>query len=294
MCEPTMPCWCSVRLKTTATGFQNATHTMKTTVLSADIPVRLGAWALTVPNTRTRISALREHETNRGGRGKIGAILSSRWKTAIHDEGWSSPVVWGDQIWVTSGRKDGSELFALCVDLKSGAVVHDLKVFDVPEPQKAYEGYNTHATPTPIIEEGHIYVHFGAYGTACLSMNRREGPRVAVPIFRSATRRPSRVGSWSQCMRVSEWRLSTNRPMVIIARLLRKPWLRRHFFVAQSCTLLYRRIAFGRRGEICRSNWFGGGLCRFQTCDTAECNSALREGHSCVVHLADSSVTVLT
>ncbi len=30
------------------------------------------------------------------------------WKTAIHDEGWSSPVVWGNQIWLTTAREDGS------------------------------------------------------------------------------------------------------------------------------------------------------------------------------------------
>jgi len=91
-----------------------------------------------------------------------------RWKTPIHDQGWSSPVVWGNQIWLTTGREDGSELFAICVDLESGEVIHDIKVFDVAEPQKAYGGLNTHATPTPIVEEGRIYVHFGTYGTACL------------------------------------------------------------------------------------------------------------------------------
>jgi len=91
-----------------------------------------------------------------------------RWKTPIHDEGWSSPVVWGNQIWLTTGREDGSELFAICVDLGSGDIVHDIKVFDVANPQKQYGGLNTHATPTPIVEEGRVYVHFGTYGTACL------------------------------------------------------------------------------------------------------------------------------
>jgi len=69
---------------------------------------------------------------------------------------------------LTTGREDGSELFAICVDLDSGDVIHDIKVFDVASPQKAYGGLNTYATPTPIVEEGRIYVHFGTYGTACL------------------------------------------------------------------------------------------------------------------------------
>src|SRR5262249_18727455 len=54
-----------------------------------------------------------------------------RWKTAIHDKGWSSPVVWGDHIWLTTARPDGKALFALCIDRHTGKIVHDVKVFEV-------------------------------------------------------------------------------------------------------------------------------------------------------------------
>lgn len=37
-----------------------------------------------------------------------------------------------------------------------------------PAPQTAYDGYNTHVTPPPVIKQGRLYVHFGAHGTACL------------------------------------------------------------------------------------------------------------------------------
>ena len=91
-----------------------------------------------------------------------------QWRTPIHDLGWSSPVVWNDQVWVTTAKVDGSEVFAVCVNLETGEKVHDIKVFDVAKPQTEFNHLNTHATPTPIIEEGRIYVHFGSYGTACL------------------------------------------------------------------------------------------------------------------------------
>ena len=91
-----------------------------------------------------------------------------RWKTPIHDQGWSSPVVWGNQVWLTTAREDGIELFAVCIDLENGKVVHDIKVFNVAEPQSEYPDLNSHASPTPVVEEGRIYVHFGTYGTACL------------------------------------------------------------------------------------------------------------------------------
>lgn len=89
------------------------------------------------------------------------------WKTAIHDEGHSSPVVWKDQIWLTTADKKGRRLYAVCVDVTTGRIVHDLLVFEVDEPDRI-NGLNTFATCSPVIEAGRVYVHFGTYGTACL------------------------------------------------------------------------------------------------------------------------------
>jgi len=90
-----------------------------------------------------------------------------KWKTAIHGRAWSSPVIWGPQIWVTSATEDGRELFAVCVERDSGKIVRDLKLFDVATPQFAHK-FNTYASPTPVIEEGRVYVTFGSPGIACL------------------------------------------------------------------------------------------------------------------------------
>jgi arylsulfatase len=90
------------------------------------------------------------------------------WKTAIPGLGWSSPVVWGKQVWVTTATADGKELSALCVDLANGRVIHQLKVFDVEKPHPKIVAGSSYASPTPVIEEGRIYVHYGTYGTACL------------------------------------------------------------------------------------------------------------------------------
>ncbi len=97
-----------------------------------------------------------------------------RWRIPIRDKGWSSPVVWSDQIWLTTGREDGTELFAICVDKDTGKIMHDIKVFDVAQPQSEYPDLNSHATPTPIVEKDRVYVHFGTYGTACLDTKSGE------------------------------------------------------------------------------------------------------------------------
>ena len=50
-----------------------------------------------------------------------------RWKAAIHGDGYSSPVIWNKQIWVTTASYENRKLYAVCVDLKSGEILHDLK-----------------------------------------------------------------------------------------------------------------------------------------------------------------------
>ena len=89
------------------------------------------------------------------------------WKVPIHDRGWSSPVVFGQQVWVTTASEDGKQMYAVCLDRGSGKTVHDVKVFDVQKPEHI-SSVNSYASPTPVIEAGRIYVHYGTYGTACL------------------------------------------------------------------------------------------------------------------------------
>jgi outer membrane protein assembly factor BamB len=89
------------------------------------------------------------------------------WKTLIHDRGWSSPVIYGNQIWLTTAARDGRRLYALCLDRETGRIIRDLKLFEVAEPQYAHP-FNTYASPTPVIEPGRVYITFGSAGTACI------------------------------------------------------------------------------------------------------------------------------
>jgi outer membrane protein assembly factor BamB len=90
-----------------------------------------------------------------------------KWKVPIHGRGWSSPVIWGEQVWLTTATEDGHELFVICVERDSGKIVQDLKLFDVAKPQ-AIINFNSYASPTLVVEEGRLYATFGAPGTACL------------------------------------------------------------------------------------------------------------------------------
>lgn len=91
------------------------------------------------------------------------------WKTRIHDFGFSSPVLWDDQVWLTTATKNGKTLYAVCIDLNSGRVIHDVEVFHPEKPQRIHPN-NSYATPFAVVEKGFVYVHYGTHGTACLDL----------------------------------------------------------------------------------------------------------------------------
>jgi len=90
------------------------------------------------------------------------------WKTPIPHKGWSTPVTLGKQIWLTTASADGKDYFAICVDASSGKVIFNEQVFHSDKPEPLGNNLNCYASPSPVIEPGRVYVHFGSYGTACL------------------------------------------------------------------------------------------------------------------------------
>ncbi|MHC4271612.1 MAG: PQQ-binding-like beta-propeller repeat protein, partial [Planctomycetota bacterium] len=96
-----------------------------------------------------------------------------KWKVPMHGRGWSTPVVWGEKIWMTTAGEKGEQMFAVCVSLNTGEVLHDIKIFDNENPP-GISSMNSYASPSPLIEEGRVYVHFGTFGTACLDTTTAE------------------------------------------------------------------------------------------------------------------------
>ena len=113
------------------------------------------------------------------------------WRTPVPGKGWSSPVVEGNQIWMTTAfetpatKEEAAErlksntggvpvnvlrsvsLHALCVDKNTGKLMHNVRVITKKEPQWVHK-LNSYASPSPILEAGRLYCHFGSYGTACI------------------------------------------------------------------------------------------------------------------------------
>src|SRR5262245_38574003 len=74
-----------------------------------------------------------------------------RWKAAIHDKGWSSPVVWGKRVWLTTADEKGHTFYAVCLDRASGQILHNLKLATAENPTDISK-FNSFASPTPALE----------------------------------------------------------------------------------------------------------------------------------------------
>jgi len=81
------------------------------------------------------------------------------WKMSIPGEGWSSPIVWGDRIFVTTATENGSSCRVLSLSTKDGKVHWNKEVFQQVPRRK--EGKNSYATPTPVTDGKTIFAVFG-------------------------------------------------------------------------------------------------------------------------------------
>ena len=113
------------------------------------------------------------------------------WKCPLPGRGWSSPVIDGEQIWMTTALESEASaeekakrlapntgnqplnvsgpvrFHAVCVDRTSGKLLHDIELFVVDSPQPIHK-LNSYASPSPILAAGRLYCHFGDFGTACI------------------------------------------------------------------------------------------------------------------------------
>jgi outer membrane protein assembly factor BamB len=66
---------------------------------------------------------------------------------------------------MTSATADGHDFYAICVNADTGKIIYNEKVFhsDNPEPLGNGASMNCYATPSPAIEPGRVYVHFGSF-----------------------------------------------------------------------------------------------------------------------------------
>ena len=127
--------------------------------------------------------------TERGLPAEWSETRNIAWKTAVPGRGWSSPVVAHGRVWLTTATTDGRDaslrLVAYAID--SGQEALNVEVFRLRNATLLNEK-NSHASPTPVVDGERVYVHFGAEGTAAVTIAGEIGLEDA-PAPRDAARR---------------------------------------------------------------------------------------------------------
>ena len=101
-----------------------------------------------------------------------------RFKQAVPGHGWSSPVVYDGQVFLTTAVSLSPEddpaadqsLRVLRLDAADGHVHWQAEVYQLAASDISAHKKIRHASPTPLVDNGHVYVHFGPHGTAKLDL----------------------------------------------------------------------------------------------------------------------------
>ena len=129
------------------------------------------------------------------------------WKTDIPGRGWSSPVAWGNRVFLTTAvdqgklEPPGKGIFSggerpkvaaqelqwkvLCLDLPSGKILWERLVHQGTPPGPIHVK-NSYATETPVVDGERVYAYFGNIGVFCFDFEGR--PLWSMPLERHAVR----------------------------------------------------------------------------------------------------------
>lgn len=120
-----------------------------------------------------------------------GPGTNTAWQTRVPGRGWSSLIVWGHRVFVTTAVSEGEEeapkkglyfggerpvtknrhrWLAVCLDRDSGATLWTTELF-AAQPATSIHVKNSYASETPVTDGEHIYVLFGQIGLFCLDFN---------------------------------------------------------------------------------------------------------------------------
>ena len=89
------------------------------------------------------------------------------WKKEIPGESWSTPIVWGEKLFLTTATDQGQSCRILCLDTKTGEILFNKEIFRQLPRKK--EQRNSYATPTPVTDGERVYACFGDGSFAALN-----------------------------------------------------------------------------------------------------------------------------
>jgi outer membrane protein assembly factor BamB len=108
------------------------------------------------------------------------------WKTKIPGTGNSSPIVWGDRVFLTAASPDGHERYVLCVRAADGKVLWQETAAKDDSPEKTH-AWNTYASPSCATDGKHVYAFFGTPGLFCYDFDGKQVWKQTFGVFTTET-----------------------------------------------------------------------------------------------------------
>jgi len=96
------------------------------------------------------------------------ATQNVAWSSLLPGEGNSSPVVWGDRIYLTTALDKGKTRAVLCLDVKDGRLVWQKNL--PAERAPVTDSKNGYASPTPVTDGVNLYAFFDSPGLTALDL----------------------------------------------------------------------------------------------------------------------------
>ncbi len=104
---------------------------------------------------------------------KWSASENVAWKSELIGRGHSSPVIWGDRLFVTSASEDGKQRLLLCYSRDQGDLLWKR---EAPAPDSVEKLYwkNSFASSTPVTDGELIVCFFGNSGMVCFDFDGKQ------------------------------------------------------------------------------------------------------------------------
>lgn len=86
------------------------------------------------------------------------ATKNIKWKASLPGNGWSSPIVFEDHVFLTTASEEGVSCRVICVNRNDGSIEWNTEVHR--QKPGAMRKQNSYATPTPVTDGKYVYSVF--------------------------------------------------------------------------------------------------------------------------------------
>lgn len=94
------------------------------------------------------------------------------WKTRLPGGGNSTPIVWGERIFLTAASPGGAERYVLCLSARDGKLLWQQTAASGVAPERTH-AWNGHASPSCVSDGKHVWAFFGTPGLFCYDLDGR-------------------------------------------------------------------------------------------------------------------------